>query len=179
LRTCPDRSAGLAGKSRVKSPLRDCRIEAKSAALERRVGRRAERALPAAANDRALTGFALLLPESVPDFPLVAVIGAGRSHLWRRPGPLKRHFDVSASIETHRPLARCCYRSESSPSGRIAGTGRGCWTGSSRRCLRPALCVWRTDNERNVPFYLRHGFAVTSEYLTHGGGGVESRRIAP
>ena len=51
--------------------------------------------------------------------------------------------------------------------------GHGAWLlGRILDSLPPsqAICL-ETDNERNLPLYRRHAFAVTSEYPTHDGRG--------
>jgi GNAT superfamily N-acetyltransferase len=122
----------------------------------------------------ALTGVALLLPPSVADFPLPDVVAAvlRTPTLWR-PRALRRHFGVSASIEAHRPGVPCWVLLSLGIEPSRQHRGHGAWL--LERILdslppsRP-ICL-ETDNERNLPLYLRHGFAVTSEYVTHGGHG--------
>ena len=51
--------------------------------------------------------------------------------------------------------------------------GHGAWLLERILASLPAaaaICL-ETDNELNLPLYLRHGFAITSEYLTHGDRG--------
>jgi GNAT superfamily N-acetyltransferase len=124
--------------------------------------------------DGTLTGAALLLPESIPDFPLVGVIAAvARTPALWRPRALKRHFGVSASIEAHRPTFPCAVLLSLGVEPERQHRGHGAWLLDWILASLPAssaVCL-ETDNERNVPLYLRHGFAVTSEYLTHDGRG--------
>ena len=117
-----------------------------------------------------LIGAALLLPPSVPDFPLPAVIAAvlRTPRLWR-PRGLLRHFGVSASIAAHRPAFPCWVLLSLGVEPANQHRGHGAWL--LERILgslpTPAAICLETDNERNLPLYLRHGFAITSEYLTH------------
>ena len=121
-----------------------------------------------------LTGVALVLPPSVRDFPLPAVVSAvlRTPGLWR-PCGLWRHFGVSASIEAHRPTFACWVLLSLGIEPDSQHRGHGAWL--LERILEglpasPAMCL-ETDNERNLPLYERHGFAVTSEFVAHRGRG--------
>jgi len=117
-----------------------------------------------------LAGVALLLPPTLRDFPLTGVIAAvlRTPTLWR-PRALRRHFGVSASIEAHRPTMPCWVLLSLGVEPARQHRGHGArllahvleWLPESA-----AICL-ETDNERNLPLYQRHGFAITSEYLTH------------
>jgi len=121
-----------------------------------------------------LTGAALLLPPSVRDYPLPAVMAAvlRTPSLWR-PRSLNRHFGVSASIEAHRPTFPCWVLVSLGIAPESQHRGHGAWL--LERILQwlppgSAMCL-ETDNERNLPLYLRHGFSITSEFLPHKGRG--------
>ena len=121
-----------------------------------------------------LAGAALLLPPSVRDFPLPAVIAAvvRTPTLWR-PRALQRHFGVSASIEAHRPAFPCWVLLSIGIAPERQHRGHGAWLLDRILHSLPAaspVCL-ETDNERNLPLYARHGFEVTSEFVTHEGQG--------
>ena len=121
-----------------------------------------------------LVGAALLLPSDVRDFPLPAVIAAvlRTPSLWR-PRALSRHFGVASSIEAHRPTFRCW--TLVSLGIRPADQHRGHGSALLAHVLEwlpagSAICL-ETDNERNLPLYVRFGFDVTSEFIAHKGKG--------
>ena len=121
-----------------------------------------------------LAGAALLLPPEVRDFPLGAVLAAvvRTPALWR-PRSLRRHFGVSASIDAHRPAFACWVLLSLGIAPERQHRGHGAWL--LERILESlpaasAVCL-ETDNERNLPLYLRHGFAVTSEFVADDGRG--------
>ena len=125
-------------------------------------------------HDGRLAGAALLLPPSVRDFPLRAVIAAvvRTPTLWR-PRALQRHFGVSASIEAHRPAFPCWVLLSIGIAPESQHRGHGAWL--LDRILHDVstsgpVCL-ETDNERNLPFYGRQGFEVTGEFATDGGQG--------
>jgi GNAT superfamily N-acetyltransferase len=121
-----------------------------------------------------LAGIALLLPPRVRDFPVLAVVAAvlATPSLWR-PRALSRHFGVAASIAAHRPTFPCwtlvslgikpADQHRGNGSALLAHVLHGLPAGS-------AVCL-ETDNERNLPLYLRFGFNVTSEFVAHRGQG--------
>jgi GNAT superfamily N-acetyltransferase len=121
-----------------------------------------------------LAGAALMLPPSVRDFPLPAVIGAivRTPELWRLRA-LQRHFGVSASIEAHRPAFPCWVLLSLGIAPERQHRGHGSWL--LERVLdsvppSSSVCL-ETDNERNLPLYLRHGFEITGEFVAHRGHG--------
>jgi len=115
-----------------------------------------------------LIGVALLLPPAVRDLPLPAVIAAvlQTPTLWR-PRALARHFKVTSSIEAHRPAFPCW--TLLSLGVRPADQHRGVGTALLQHVLRwlPSKdpVILETDNERNLPLYLRHGFEIASEFV--------------
>ena len=116
-----------------------------------------------------LAGAALLLPPSVRDFPLPAVIAAivRTPALWR-PRALQRHFAVSASIQAHRPTFPCWLLLTLVIAPERQHRGHGSWLLEQVLHSLPAsspVCL-ETFNERNLPLYLRHGFEITSEFVT-------------
>ena len=121
-----------------------------------------------------LAGAALLLPPSVRDFPLRAVIAAvARTPTLWRPRALHRHFGVSASIEAHRPAFPCWVLLSIGIAPERQHRGHGAWL--LDRILHglptsSSICL-ETDNERNLPFYGRQGFEVTGEFVTDQGQG--------
>ena len=121
-----------------------------------------------------LTGVALLLPPAVRDFPLPAVIAAVmRTPVLWRPRSLRRHFGVSASLDAHRPASPCWLLLSLGVEPERQHRGHGSWLLQQiLRSLPPSsgVCL-ETDNERNLPLYERHAFAVTSEYLADKGRG--------
>jgi GNAT superfamily N-acetyltransferase len=121
-----------------------------------------------------LAGVALLLPPAVPDFPLADVVAAvlRTPRLWR-PRALRRHFGVSASVEAHRPRTPCWVLLSLGVAPARQRRGHGAWLLERvLESLAPwdAVCL-ETDNDRNLPFYARLGFAVTAEYLADAGRG--------
>lgn len=121
-----------------------------------------------------LTGVALLLPPGVRDFPLPAVIAAVlRTPVLWRPRSLRRHFGVSESTDAHRPATPCCVLLSLGVEPERQHRGHGSWLLQHVLRSLPASCAvcLETDNERNLPLYLRHGFVVTSEYLADRGRG--------
>jgi GNAT superfamily N-acetyltransferase len=121
-----------------------------------------------------LTGAALMLPPSVRDFPLGAVIAAvARTPTLWRPRSLRRHFGVSASIDAHRPTFPCWVLLSLGIEPGRQHRGHGTWLLERLlQSLPEAGAVGlETDNERNLPLYRRHGFEITSEFLTHHGQG--------
>jgi len=124
--------------------------------------------------DGQLIGAALLLPPAVRDFPLSAVIAAvlRTPSLWR-PRALRRHFGVAASIAAHRPPfpSWVLLSLGIEPAGQHRGHGSYLLEHVLQSLPpRSAICL-ETDNERNVPLYLRHGFDVASEFVPHDGKG--------
>ena len=121
-----------------------------------------------------LTGAALLLPPGARDFPLPAVIAAVlRTPVLWRPRSLRRHFGVSDSIHAHRPASPCWVLLSLGVEPERQHRGHGsCLLQQVLRSLPPSsdVCL-ETDNERNLPLYSRHAFAVTSEYLADEGRG--------
>lgn len=121
-----------------------------------------------------LTGAALLLPPSVRDFPLTAVVGAilRTPSLWR-PRSLRRHFGASASIDAHRPKFPCWLLLSLGIEPERQHRGHGAWL--LERVLQSLPesngVSLETDNERNLPLYLRHGFEITSEFAVDDGQG--------
>lgn len=120
------------------------------------------------------TGAALLLPPSVRDFPLSAVVAAVlcTPSLWR-PRALSRYFGVAASVAAHRPTFPCWTLVSLGIGPENQHRGHGSWL--LERVLQwlpagSATCL-ETDNERNLPLYLRHGFEITSEFVAHNGQG--------
>ena len=92
--------------------------------------------------------------------------------LWR-PRALSRHFGVAASIEAHRPQSPCWTVVSLGIAPANQHRGHGSWL--LERVLQwlpagSAVCL-ETDNERNLPLYLRHGFEVASEFVAHNGKG--------
>ena len=127
--------------------------------------------------DARLIGAALLLPPEVSDFPLSAVIAAvlRTPSLWR-PRALSRHFGVAASIEAHRPPFPRWTLVSLGIEPASQHRGHGSWL--LERVLQwlpagSAVCL-ETDNERNLPLYLRHGFEITSEFVAHNGKGPKT-----
>jgi ribosomal protein S18 acetylase RimI-like enzyme len=124
--------------------------------------------------DGRLTGAALLLPPSVRDFPLAAVVAAvvRTPGLWR-PRSLRRHFGASASIEAHRPQFPCWVLLSLAIEPERQHRGHGAWL--LERVLQSlpesSAVALETDNERNLPLYRRHGFDVTAEFAVHDGQG--------
>jgi len=119
-------------------------------------------------------GAALLLPPSVQDFPLPAVLAAiaRTPSLWR-PRALQRHFAVSASIQGHRPTFPCWLLLLLGIAPERQHRGHGSWLLERVLHSLPAsspICL-ETVNERNLPLYFRHGFEITSEFVTHDGQG--------
>jgi GNAT superfamily N-acetyltransferase len=117
-----------------------------------------------------LTGVALLLPPKARDFPLLAVIAAvlRTPNLWR-PRALSRHFGVTSSIDAHRPAFPCWTLLSMGVLPAYHHRGHGSWLLEQVLDQLPsgsAVCL-ETDNERNLPFYERHGFVVTCEFLAH------------
>ena len=124
--------------------------------------------------DAGLSGVALLLPSEVRDFPLPAVIAAvlRTPGLWR-PRALRRHFGVTASVEAHRPAFACWTLLSIGVEPARQHRGHGAWLLARVLDGLPSgapICL-ETANERNLPLYRRHGFAVTSEFLADGGRG--------
>ena len=124
--------------------------------------------------DGRLVGAALLLPPSVRDFPLPAVLGAvvRTPSLWRWRA-LRRHFGVSASFEAHRPPLPCWLLLSIGIAPERQHRGHGSWLlAELLRSIGTAspVCL-ETLNERNLPLYLRHGFEITSEFLADRGRG--------
>jgi GNAT superfamily N-acetyltransferase len=124
--------------------------------------------------DAGLTGVALLLPPAVRDFPVAAVAFAvARTPTLWRPRAVQRHFGVSASIDASRPSFPCWVLLSLGIAPERQHRGHGAWLLEhvlQSLAAGNAICL-ETDNERNLPLYLRHGFAVTSEFLAHGGRG--------
>lgn len=121
-----------------------------------------------------LTGAALLMHPGVRDFPLPAVLWAvlRTPRLWR-PRALSRHFGVTDSLEAHRPKFPCWTLLSLGIEPIRQHRGHGSWLLQQVLQWLPlgsAVCL-ETDNELNVPLYLRHGFEVTSEFVAHGGKG--------
>jgi GNAT superfamily N-acetyltransferase len=121
-----------------------------------------------------LTGVALLLPPEVRDFPLPAVVTAvARTPTLWRPRALRRHFGVAASIEAHRPAFPRWTLLSLGVEPASQHRGHGSWLLDRVLQWLPAataVCL-ETDNERNLPLYLTHGFDVTSEFVADGGKG--------
>ena len=120
-----------------------------------------------------LTGTALLLPPTVRDFPLPAVIAAVlRTPVLWRARSLRRHFGVSNSIEEHRPPSPCWVLLSLGVEPARQHRGHGSWLLQQiLRSLPSSDVCLETDNERNLPLYSRHAFTVTSDYLADGGRG--------
>jgi GNAT superfamily N-acetyltransferase len=121
-----------------------------------------------------LTGAALLLPPSVRDFPLAAVLSAVlcTPDLWR-PRALRRHFGVSDSIAAHRPSIPGWVLLSIGISPAWQHRGHGAWLLQQvLGCVSTsgAICL-ETHNARNLPLYLRHGFEVTSQFVADRGRG--------
>jgi ribosomal protein S18 acetylase RimI-like enzyme len=124
--------------------------------------------------EAGLTGIALLLPPDRRDFPQQAIVAAimRTPSLWR-PRALRRHFGVTSSVEAHRPAFPCWTLLSLGIDPACQHRGHGAWLlARALRGLAPAgaVCL-ETDNERNLPLYRRHGFAVTSEFFADGGRG--------
>lgn len=121
-----------------------------------------------------LIGAALLLPPAVRDFPLWAVAAAllRTPSLWR-PRALRRHFGVTASIDARRPAFPCWTLLSLGVAPEHQHRGHGAWL--LQRVLQSlapgSIVCLETDNERNLPFYLRHGFEITSDFVADRGKG--------
>jgi ribosomal protein S18 acetylase RimI-like enzyme len=121
-----------------------------------------------------LVGVALLLPPHVRDFPFSAVVAAVLTtpSLWR-PRALNRHFGVASSIQAHRPTFPCwtLVSLGIKPPDQHRGNGSALLAHILHRLAAGSSICLETDNERNLPLYLRFGFTVTSEFAAHGGRG--------
>ena len=121
-----------------------------------------------------LAGVALLLPPHVRDFPLSAVVAAVLTtpSLWR-PRALSRHFGVASSVAAHRPRLPCwtLVSLGIKPADQHHGHGSSLLAHVLQWLPTGSTVCLETDNERNLPLYLRFGFTITSEFVADEGKG--------